>query len=61
AQAQATGKVMVVDDSSVARHQIEHALEQIGVSCDIYEDGNQALRALERQRDAGTTLYDEYL
>jgi two-component system chemotaxis response regulator CheV len=45
--ASASGKrVLVVDDSSVARNQIRRALEQIGVECLVAHDGVHALQAL---------------
>jgi two-component system chemotaxis response regulator CheV len=39
--------VLVVDDSLVARTQIERALEQIGVQCTTAEDGRQAMDILQ--------------
>jgi two-component system chemotaxis response regulator CheV len=40
--------VLVVDDSSVARHQIQRTLQQIGVRCVQAQNGREALRLLEK-------------
>ena len=48
-QAAANGhRVLVVDDSSVARKQISRALEQINIECITATDGQDALDLLER-------------
>lgn len=39
--------VMVVDDSKVARSQISHALDQVGIQCTVMNDGRQALEKLK--------------
>ncbi|MCB1772314.1 MAG: chemotaxis protein CheV [Gammaproteobacteria bacterium] len=57
ASANATGKrVLVVDDSSVARNQIRRALEQIGVECLVANDGRQALQQLDALKQQGIDL-----
>lgn len=40
-------RIMVVDDSSVARNQIRRTLEQLGIECIIANDGRQALDMLK--------------
>lgn len=40
--------VLVADDSSVARKQIQRTLEQLGVACTVVNDGKQALEYLRR-------------
>jgi len=49
-------KALVVDDSSVARHQIQRALEQIGVECTLMNDGKQAIEYIERLLAAGVDV-----
>jgi two-component system chemotaxis response regulator CheV len=43
----ASHKVLVVDDSAVARNQIRRALEQINIECTLVGDGQQAIEELE--------------
>lgn len=40
-------RVMIVDDSLVARHQTAHTLEPLGVHCLSARDGKEALQALQ--------------
>lgn len=40
-------RVLVVDDSSVARNQIRRALEQVGIQCTFAGDGQAALEQLQ--------------
>jgi len=57
AQTEAHGaKVLVVDDSAVARNQIRRALEQMGVECTLFEDGLQAREALQAMLAQGTDI-----
>lgn len=56
-QSEAAGSgatVMVVDDSQVARSQIQRALEQVGLECILMNDGQAALELLERRAADGT-------
>ncbi len=53
------GRVLVVDDSSVARKQITRALEQVGVECTTAEDGREALEILNALMAEGK-IADEY-
>jgi two-component system chemotaxis response regulator CheV len=40
-------RVLVVDDSRVARHQVEKVLQQVGVECALVNDGREALNYLQ--------------
>ena len=58
-EAGVTGKrVLVVDDSNVARNQIKRSLEQIGIECLLAEDGRQALGLLRELSAQGVALDD---
>lgn len=50
---QAQSHILVVDDSSVARKQIQKTLEQIGIDCTTVQDGQQALSQLKTWQQAG--------
>ena len=39
--------ILVVDDSSVARNQIKRALDQLGISCTLANDGAEGLKQLQ--------------
>lgn len=45
--------VLVADDSSVARNQIKHTMEQIGIDTTIVRDGKEALDKLKAWADDG--------
>lgn len=53
-------RVLVADDSSVARNQIRRVLEQLGVETTICNDGKQALDQLNAWVEEGIDI-DEYL
>lgn len=40
--------VLVADDSSVARNQIKHTLDQLGSGCVLAKDGRQGLKQLKQ-------------
>ena len=48
--------VLVVDDSSVARKQVQRALEAIGVQCVLAKDGREALNMLLEMAKQGPIL-----
>ncbi len=48
--------VLVADDSRVARSQISKALEQVGISCTLLNDGRQALDQLKAWADSDVPL-----
>jgi len=49
-------KVLVIDDSAVARHQIERALEQLGVECILMTDGLNALEYIRALQSEGVDV-----
>jgi two-component system chemotaxis response regulator CheV len=53
AETQRGKRIMVVDDSSVARKQISRTLEQLGIECVIANDGKQALEMLMEMAGTG--------
>ena len=53
-------KVLVVDDSTVARKQIVRALEQLGIEADQKKDGREALDHIHSILDDGRRPQDEY-
>lgn len=53
-------KVIVVDDSSVARNQIRRALEQLQVEPLFYIDGQEAQSGLQGLLDQGVDVAKEY-
>jgi len=46
-------RVLVVDDSRVARNQIDKLLQQLGVQCTLVNDGREALRHLQSLAERG--------
>jgi two-component system chemotaxis response regulator CheV len=54
-------KILVVDDSSVARTQITRAVGQIGVECTTAKDGREALSLLERMVAEGVDVRAHFL
>lgn len=40
-------KILVADDSSVARRQIQRAITSLGIECDLVKDGKEALELLK--------------
>ncbi len=57
-QRKEVNKILVVDDSSVARNQIKRTLDQMDYECVMAKNGAQALRMLKEWAKAGT-LDDE--
>jgi two-component system chemotaxis response regulator CheV len=53
-------KVLIVDDSSVARKQIQRALIQLNIESDMKKDGKEALNYIRSMLDAGKRPQDEY-
>jgi len=52
--------ILVIDDSSVARNQIKHTLEQIGLQCTLAKNGREGLDRLKEVVDGGQNLRDVY-
>lgn len=62
AQKTAVGRrVLVIDDSSVARNQIQRALEQLGIECTLLTDGREALALIEQMIDDGIDIASHFL
>jgi len=57
---QSVQRVLVVDDSSVARNQVKRVLDQLGVETISCNDGRQALDQLHAWMDEGRNI-DEFL
>lgn len=53
-------RVLVVDDSRVARNQIHQVLEQLGLEATLLPDGRQALDHLQALADQGVDVADHY-
>ncbi|HVT36876.1 MAG TPA: response regulator, partial [Nevskiaceae bacterium] len=53
------GRVLVADDSKVARAQIEKILQQIGVESVLVRDGREALRYLKDLAEHGKPVTEE--
>ncbi len=51
-------RILVADDSSVARNQVKHVLEQLGIGAILCDDGQQALEQLQAWADEGIDLND---
>ncbi|WP_221800382.1 chemotaxis protein CheV [Oceanobacter mangrovi] len=56
-----THRVLIVDDSKIARKQISRCLEKIGVEVVALNDGRQAWEHLYEIADSGERLQDRYL
>jgi two-component system chemotaxis response regulator CheV len=52
-------RILVADDSSVARNQIKRTLDQIGVETILVKDGREALDMLHTLADSGTPITDQ--
>lgn len=54
-------KILVADDSRVARNQIEKVLRQIGIDCVLVANGREALRYLQSLADQGVRPEEKLL
>lgn len=54
-------KVLVVDDSKIARKQVQRCVEQIGVQVTALNDGLEAWNHLMQLQDEGRSPLDEYI
>ncbi|WP_207062399.1 chemotaxis protein CheV [Motiliproteus sp. SC1-56] len=54
-------RVLVVDDSSVARKQLERCLQGLDIEVTALNNGKEALTFLQREADAGRDVPREYL
>lgn len=55
-----TKKILVVDDSAVARKQIQRTVSKLGLECVLKNDGKQALNHILELLDAGKEITDVY-
>lgn len=53
-------RVLIVDDSRVARAQIQQVLEPLGLHCTLLPDGRQALAHLKQLAASGTAPTEHY-
>jgi two-component system chemotaxis response regulator CheV len=54
-------KVLIADDSSVARKQIKRCVEKLGIQTVLFEDGQQALDHIKGIVDKGQNISDHYV
>jgi len=54
-------KVLIADDSVVARNQVKKTVEQLGFDTVLAKDGAEALEILTDISNAGRSVYDEFL
>lgn len=52
-------RILVADDSRVARTQVEKILSQIGIECTLVNDGREALRHLQGMADQGIAVSEK--
>lgn len=53
-------RVLVVDDSSVARRQIQRCMETVGLEVVLKNDGKQALNYLQELTQDGSDIHDHF-
>ncbi|MBV1877540.1 MAG: chemotaxis protein CheV [Pseudomonadales bacterium] len=53
-------KVLIVDDSAVARKQIQRTVEKLGLECVLKKDGKEALDHVRELMDSGVDILKEY-
>ncbi|QEP43280.1 chemotaxis signal transduction protein CheV [Ectothiorhodospiraceae bacterium BW-2] len=53
-------KVLIVDDSSVARNQIKHTLDQVGVESTMVKNGREGFDLLKGIVDSGESVYQHF-
>ncbi|MCF1183601.1 chemotaxis protein CheV [Marichromatium gracile] len=53
-------RVLVVDDSTVARHQIQRALEQLGIECTLLTDGKHAIDLIHQMQQEGIDVAEHF-
>lgn len=53
--------ILIVDDSTIARKQIQRVVEQMGIRCTLRKDGRAALTYLEKMVAAGKDPCDELI
>ncbi len=53
-------RILVADDSRVARAQVEKILTQLGIECLLVNDGREALRTLQGMADQGVKVSERF-
>lgn len=53
-------RILVADDSRVARTQVQKILTQLGIECLLVNDGREALRTLQGMADQGVKVTDRF-
>lgn len=53
-------RILVADDSRVARAQVQKILNQLGIECLLVNDGREALRTLQGMADQGVKVTDRF-
>ena len=53
-------KILVADDSLVARKQVKATLDKVGLECDLAKNGREALDMLKKAVDGGKPISDTY-
>ena len=53
-------RILVADDSRVARAQVEKILNQLGIECLLVNDGREALHTLQGMADQGVKVSDRF-
>lgn len=53
-------RILIVDDSSVARNQVKRVCDQLGVECDVLKDGLEAWEHLGRLIEGGNDVENYY-
>ncbi|MFM2482593.1 chemotaxis protein CheV [Celerinatantimonas sp. YJH-8] len=53
-------KILVADDSSVARNQVKRAVSSLGIEVDLCKDGREALNVLKAQAKESDKITDYY-
>ncbi len=57
---QAEDRVLVVDDSLVARNQVKKVCEQVGLECELHKDGLDAWEHLQELSEQGVDISEHY-
>jgi two-component system chemotaxis response regulator CheV len=53
-------RILIVDDSSVARNQIKHTLDQIGLESTMVKNGREGFELLKKILESGENVHDHY-
>ncbi|MBI1422974.1 MAG: response regulator [Gammaproteobacteria bacterium] len=53
-------RILVADDSLVARKQVKSTLDKVGLACDLAKNGREALEMLKKAVEGGKPITDTY-